>query len=323
MDINNLTLPSLKDLRDRKRIELSELIRSRINSEGIGGILSEVGREVMGLDRVIIKSIAALSVGRHILFLGPIGSGKTTLALTIAESLRLNNSDPYIRVDSHPDITASDLVGDIDIVAAKTFGIDHPLAIIHGPALLSHGKIFIIDEINRMTPQAQASLLQILQEGKTYIRGFPIIVSTLVIATANPTEFLGTFEISEALKDRMMVIPIDIPDHEILKVILKIKSNKVMDRDIPDEFIRITAIIIDRLHKDKRIYVGSSIRGGIYAISTALAMGEMEGVEPTLDHLEDALVDNLSSIMDGDFDGEYEKREFIRGIFKSTIMESP
>lgn len=322
MEILTANLPTLTELQNRQAIDIASLVQERIQQRTLKNLLEDIGKEIQGLDRTIIKALAALSVGRHVLFLGPVGSGKTTLAVTVAQELNLGNDGvPYMRVDSHPDITASDLVGDIDIAAAKTFGLDHPLAVIHGPALLGHGKIFIIDEINRMTPQAQASLLQILQEGKTFIRGFPIITSTLVIATANPTEFLGTFEMSEALKDRMMVILVDIPDVEVLRSILKAKGMRVVSKEIPENFVKITAYLISTLHGDKEIFIGPSIRSGIYSLSTAIAMAEMEGKEPSLEHLESALIDNFSSIVEGDFENDQQKRAYIQRAFRDSLSK--
>lgn len=319
-DFLTSALPSLRELYDRKELDVASSIREAIRRNGLKSFLGKIEEEIRGLEAAIVKALAALSVGRHILFMGPIGCGKTSLALALAEELKLG-SPPYVRVDSHPDITASDLVGDIDIAAAKTLGLEHPLAVVHGPALLAHGRILIIDEINRMTPQAQASLLQILQEGKTSLRGFPIITSTVVIATANPTEFLGTFEMSEALKDRMMVIPISLPDEEVLRGILRVKCRRIVEQDLPEEFVRLVALLIADLHREKSVYVGPSIRSGIYALSTAVAMADLEGVEPAATHLEEAVVDNFSSIVEGDFGGDHEKREFIRASFRKAKRE--
>jgi len=322
MEILATNLPTLAELQTREAIDVAGLVQKRIQQKTLKSLVENISKEIQGLDKTIVKALAALSVGRHVLFLGPVGSGKTTLAVTLAQELNLSNDGvPYMRVDSHPDITASDLVGDIDIAAAKTFGLEHPLAVIHGPALLGHGKILIIDEINRMTPQAQASLLQILQEGKTFIRGFPIITSTLVIATANPTEFLGTFEMSEALKDRMMVIPVDIPDVEVLKSILKVKGMRVSGKEIPEDFIKITAYLISTLHADKEIFIGPSIRSGIYSLSTAIAMADMEEKEPSLEYLESALIDNFSSIVEGDFENEQQKRAYIQKVFRDSLSK--
>ena len=118
-----------------------------------------------------------------------------------------------------------------------------------------------------------------------------------------------------------MVIPISLPDEEVLRAILRVKCSRIVEQDLPEEFVRLVALLIADLHREKSVYVGPSIRSGIYALSTAVAMADLEGEEPAANHLEEAVVDNFSSIVEGDFGGDHEKREFIRASFRKAKRE--
>ena len=144
-----------------------------------------------------------LKAGSHVLLEGPVGSGKTTLALSISNKL----NRPLIRVDGDGRYTEQNLVGSFDpkLVLAKGFIRE---AFIPGPLYqaMETGEILLINELNRMPEMVQNILLPALDEGKIQI---PVLGELkaqpgfAVIATQNPREFIATSSLSEALLDRM------------------------------------------------------------------------------------------------------------------------
>lgn len=126
-------LPRLSDLVKREEIQVNKLVTDAIRTKGVKKILTELERELKGLDDIAMDVLSSLAVGRHVLIMGPVGVGKTTLAESLAEIIHVSEP-PYIEVACHSHMTATELTGDIDIAVALQAGLDHPLAYI--PVLL-------------------------------------------------------------------------------------------------------------------------------------------------------------------------------------------
>lgn len=256
------------------------------------------------------------------MIMGPVGIGKTTLAETLAEILHVSEP-PYIEVACHSHMTATELTGDIDIAVALQAGLDHPLAYIPGPLVMAHGGILILDEINRLNPYSQAALLQVLQEHYVFIRGFRIRSDFLVIATSNPAEYSGVYELSEALADRMKVVEIPYPDKDLLKSILAWKSSLYMEHlglKAPDALTDVTATFMTLVAQDSNIEVGPSIRSAIYAITTAMSRAWLEGREVSLNDLKREIISNMVNVVRGNFANETEKRDYLMRKFDEAVM---
>ena len=315
-------LPKLSDLLKREPVAVERLVAEGIKVKGVRRILSELDKVLKGLGDVALDLLSSLAIGRHVLIMGPVGVGKTTLAETIAEILSISDP-PYIEVACHSHMTATELTGDIDIAVALQAGLDHPLAFIPGPLVMAHGKILILDEINRLNPYSQAALLQALQEHYVYIRGFRIRSDFLVIATSNPAEYSGVYELSEALADRMKVIEIMFPDKEVLKGILEWKSNNLLEHlgvKVPDFLTEITTTFVSLLVQDANIEVGPSIRSAIYALANSVSRAWIEGREPSINDLKMELLENMVSTVRGNFSSEQEKREYLLKKFEEALI---
>lgn len=146
---------------------------------------------------------ALIAAGRHILLEGPVGTGKTTLALDVARSL----GRPVFRVDGDGRYTEQKLVGSFDpkLVLERGFVRE---SFLPGPLFqaMEAGGILLMNELNRMPEMVQNVLLPALDEGLLQI---PVLGTVraqsgfCVIATQNPREFVGTSALSEALLDRL------------------------------------------------------------------------------------------------------------------------
>ncbi len=314
-------LPRLSELVRREPIDVSRLVADAIRSKGVRRILNELEKELKGLGDVAMDILSSLAVGRHVLIMGPVGIGKTTLAEVLAEILHIGDP-PYIEVACHSHMTATELTGDIDIAVALQAGLDHPLAYIPGPLVLAHGRILILDEINRLNPYSQAALLQALQEHYVIIRGFRVRSDFLVIATSNPSEYSGVYELNEALADRLKVVEITYPDRELLKAILVWKSNQMLEHlglKVPDAIGEVMATFMSLVTQDSNIEVGPSIRSAIYAISTAMARAWLEGRDVSFNDLRREVVGNMVNVIRGNFTSENEKKDFLLKKFDEAL----
>jgi MoxR-like ATPase len=292
-----------------------------IREKGVNNILKSLESSLRGLGEATLDVLSGLSVGRHVMIMGPVGVGKTTLAEEIAGILALDNP-PYIEVACHSHMTATELTGDIDIAVALQAGLDHPLAYIPGPLVLSHGKVLIMDEINRLNPYSQASLLQVLQEHYVFIRGFRIRSDFLMIATSNPAEYSGVYELSEALADRMKVVEIQYPDKELLKAILEWKANLTLSHigvKTPSMLTEVLTNFITLMNQDGIIEVSPSIRASIYALANTMAKAWIERREPALSDLKKEVLANMAHVVRGSFSSEGEKRDYIARKFDEAV----
>lgn len=166
---------------------------------------ASIGKVIIGRESEIELILAALFSGGHILLEDVPGTGKTTLAKSLAKSL----SCAFSRIQFTPDLLPSDVTG-MRIYNQKTGEFNF----IKGPAFTN---ILLADEINRATPRTQSALLecmeekQITEDGVTYNLEAPF----LVIATQNPVETQGTFPLPEAQLDRfLMRLSLGYPDRE-------------------------------------------------------------------------------------------------------------
>jgi MoxR-like ATPase len=315
-------LPRLSDLVKREEVQVNRLIADAIRTKGVKKILTELERELKGLNDIAMDVLSSLAVGRHVLIMGPVGIGKTSLAESLADIIHISEP-PYIEVACHSHMTATELTGDIDIAVALQAGLDHPLAYIPGPLVMAHSGILILDEINRLNPYSQAALLQVLQEHYVFIRGFKIRSDFLVIATSNPAEYSGVYELSEALADRMKVVEIPYPDKDLLKSILSWKSSLYMEHlglKAPDALTDVTATFMTLVAQDSNIEVGPSIRSAIYAITTAMSRAWLDGREVSLNDLKKEIISNMVNVVRGNFANETEKRDYLARKFDEAII---
>ncbi len=163
--------------------------------ELIGRIRENIHTAFVGSDTTVDRLICCLLAEGHILLEDVPGVGKTTLALSLANSI----SCSFGRVSFSPDTLPSDITGlSVYNTATKEFEFKP------GPVM---NNIFLADEINRTPPKTQSALLEVMQEKKVTVDGatYPVEGIFMVIATQNPIEFAGTYPLPEAQLDRFMM----------------------------------------------------------------------------------------------------------------------
>ena len=158
-------------------------------------VRENVQRVFVGKDEAIELAIIAMLGRGHVLLEDVPGTGKTTLAKTIAASLGLD----FKRIQFTPDLVPSDVLG-VNIYNAGSGDFEFK----SGPIFT---QILLADEINRATPRTQSALLEAMQEEQVSIDGVTMNLGSpfLVLATLNPVEMEGTFMLPEAQLDRFLL----------------------------------------------------------------------------------------------------------------------
>jgi MoxR-like ATPase len=165
-------------------------------SEFIRAVRERIGTVVVGQDVVVERLLVSLFSGGHILLQGVPGIAKTLLASALSRALDL----AFARVQFTIDLLPSDILGSEILDQRANEFRTHK-----GPIFTN---LLLTDEINRAAPKVQSALLEAMQERKVTIgnRTYPLPAPFLVIATQNPVEQSGTFELPEAQLDRFMLV---------------------------------------------------------------------------------------------------------------------
>jgi len=130
---------------------------------------------------------SALLARRNVIIVGPPGVGKTTIARSVADVLP---DQTFVRVQGSPDLTAEDLIGDIDPLKALEFGPQSSEAFTPGKLFKADKGVLFFDEVNRCTEKLQNALLQALEEKSVTIGSYdvPLPAEFLFIGTMNPED---------------------------------------------------------------------------------------------------------------------------------------
>ncbi|SDR43938.1 AAA family ATPase [Natronobacterium texcoconense] len=164
-------------------------------SERCDEVISRIDDAVI-TDRVFLEQVLTATLARgHVLLEDVPGTGKTLTALTLAQALGLE----FSRIQFTPDLLPNDITGS-HVFNERTGEFEFK----KGPVFAN---VVLADEINRAPPKTQAALLEAMDEGQVSVGGTTRQLPDpfLVIATQNPVEQEGTFELPEAQRDRFMV----------------------------------------------------------------------------------------------------------------------
>lgn len=251
-------------------------------------VVANVEQVVLGKSYVIRLSLTALLSEGHLLLEDVPGTGKTSMARALAQSIKGTTT----RVQFTPDLLPGDITG-MTVYDQRTGDFEfHP-----GPVFAT---VVLADEINRASPKTQSALLEVMEEGNVTIDGVthPVTAPFLVIATQNPIEQAGTYRLPEAQLDRfLMKTAIGYPDHAATVRILDgavgaraAVVEPVIELDVVREMIAVArtvhvdpvvtdyiARLVDasRSHPDVRL--GASVRGALALIRCAKTFAAIQG----------------------------------------------
>ncbi|KAF2414766.1 ATPase [Microbacterium sp. B35-04] len=173
-------------------------------AQTFGQIADNVERAVLGKRHVVELVLTAMLSDGHVLLEDVPGTGKTSLARAMGQSVQGANT----RIQFTPDLLPSDITG-LSVYDQKEGVFEF-----HAGPIFAN--IVLADEINRASPKTQSALLEVMEEGRVTIDGVSreAGVPFLVLATQNPVEQAGTYRLPEAQLDRfMMRTSLGYPDH--------------------------------------------------------------------------------------------------------------
>lgn len=227
-------------------------------NEKIQLLVENIEKVIIGKRTPIIQAVAALLTEGHVLVEDVPGVGKTQLAAALAKSV----NGVFSRVQMTPDIMPSDITG-FSMLNRETGDFDFR----KGAAFCN---FLLADEINRASPKAQSSLLEVMEEhqvsadGETYTLPKPF----MVLATQNPVETYGTYHLPEAQMDRFaMKISMGYPTAE--------EEISILDRNEYENPInRISAVlttedIVSLQEQVKQVRAAENVKNYIISIVTA------------------------------------------------------
>ena len=205
-------------------------------------IKKEVSKVVVGQDRMIDGLLIALLCEGHILIEGVPGLAKTTTVNALAKSLGLN----FKRAQFTPDLLPSDILG-AEIYDPQ----NNSFKIKKGPIFTN---LLLADEINRAPAKVQSALLEVMQERQVTLGDatFKLDPPFFVMATQNPVEQEGVYQLPEAQLDRFMLkIVVDYnTKEEELEIARRISSGKLetIEPVISHEDLEELKIAIKEIH---------------------------------------------------------------------------
>lgn len=192
-------------------------------------VRQEIGKVIVGQDRVVEAALTAIFCGGNVLLEGVPGLGKTELIKAMSQVLDLE----FRRIQFTPDLMPADIIG-TTIMQSDEHGRYH-FEFRRGPIFT---QLLLADEINRATPKTQSALLETMQEGTVTVGG---TIHTLdqpffVMATQNPLEQEGTYPLPEAQLDRFL-FKVDVP------FVTRQELNEIVNRTILRQRVEVRKVL--------------------------------------------------------------------------------
>lgn len=260
-----------------------------MNNTTVAKILAQINNVLVGKEKKAELAVITLLAGGHLLVEDVPGVGKTTLANALAKSIAAD----FGRIQFTPDTLPSDITG-VSVYNMKTGTFDYMKgAVMHN--------IILADEINRTSPKTQASLLEAMGEKQVTVDHvvYQLEEPFMVIATQNPVEFLGTYNLPEAQLDRfMMKISLGYPtaEEEARMITERLAGNdvdnvtavatkeeiikmqqEVLKVTVHEDIIKYIVEIVDATRSNPNISLGLSPRATLAMIKAAQASAYIDG----------------------------------------------
>lgn len=259
------------------------------SKEIISSLISEVEKVVIGKKREITLLITAMLAGGHVLIEDVPGTGKTTLASALSKACGLS----FNRAQFTPDVMASDITGfNIYNRSKETFEFRQGVVMTN---------VLLADEINRASPKTQSALLEAMEEKKVTVDGETYVLPDpfTVIATQNPSGYVGTYPLPEAQLDRFalklsMGYPTEVEEMNIIlqrketnplsaveavtnPEIIKAMAEEVKQVKVSGEICKYIVQLVSATRQSKSISLGVSPRATLALMKLAQAYAYIDG----------------------------------------------
>lgn len=261
-------------------------------AQKVSDVRTELSKFVIGQTQMVDLLLTGIFSNGHILLEGVPGVAKTLSAKVLSKSLNVE----FSRIQFTPDMMPSDVIG-TSIFNMK----EGQFSFRKGPIF---SNIVLIDEINRAPAKTQAALFEVMEERQITYDGtqYPMSFPFLVIATQNPIEQEGTYNLPEAQLDRFLFkIKLDYPQlHEEEEILQRYKNEiktpsfdsiaKVFTPDeiqkvqnavekviVEDNLVKYIAAITHKTRNHGKIYLGGSPRASLSIIKSAKAIAAIRG----------------------------------------------
>ncbi|MDM8568794.1 MoxR family ATPase [Thiotrichales bacterium HSG1] len=262
-------------------------------------IVNNLEEIISGQTFAIRKLLAAFVSGGHVLLEDLPGTGKTTLAKALAQSLRIT----FHRIQFTPDLLPSDILG-VSIFNQK----DKEFSLHKGPIFT---EILLADEINRASPRTQSALLEAMEEQQVSIDGIQHKLSEnfFVIATQNPIEFHGTYPLPEAQMDRFAMRfslgyvsaeeEVAILTNQAIKTItscanktdIQLLKQTAQAIRISEELKYYIVNLVRATRNIEGVQMGASLRAALTLMKTSQALALFDGMEfVTPEHIQELAI---------------------------------
>ena len=257
--------------------------------EKVNAVIAEIEKVIVGKRPEIVMLMTAMLSGSHVLIEDVPGTGKTTLAATIAKATGLS----FRRAQFTPDVMASDITGyNIYNRQKESFEFREGLVMCN---------LLLADEINRASPKTQSALLEAMEESKVTVDGVTYDVPDpfMVVATQNPTGYVGTYPLPEAQLDRFAlkihmgypsdeeeigivkarrgVNPLDNVQNVISVEELRAIRAAVSDVKIDDELYKYIVSLVAATRKHSLLALGASPRASVALMRLSQAFAFLRG----------------------------------------------
>ncbi len=291
-----------------------------------------ISRVIIGKEQQVELILTAMLAGGHVLLEDVPGTGKTTLAKSLAKSL----SCDFSRVQFTPDLLPSDITGTRIYDREKG-----EFTFVKGPAFTN---ILLADEINRATPRTQSALLECMEERQITEGGvtYSLTAPFLVIATQNPVETQGTFKLPEAQLDRFLIqVSLGYPDKkEAVELLQRFIHDQPLKRlepvaqasevaeaaalitkcDVSKDVMHYMAAICEAARSPEKVRLGPSPRALLALMRCCQALAAIRGRDYVIpDDVKELAVPVLAHrIMMRGIGGQADSAAFVRGALTAV-----
>lgn len=285
-----------------------------------------IAARVIGRERELELTLAAVAAGRDLLLEGPPGTSKTTILKAITAEWGI----PLFFVEGNADLTPAKLVGHHN--PARVLREDYSTEnFVPGPLLeaMQQGGFLYIEELNRAPEDTLNTLLMAMSDraiAVPRVGRVDALPTFRVVASMNPFDNVGTARLSMSVHDRFNRIVIDYQDADAEERIVELRANAtglLAERVIGDA---VAVTRATRIHPDVR--QGSSVRGAIDTAMVALQLAEMRDVQhpdeeqyPAL--FFDAMTVGLSGRIHLDEAAETTAERVLREIWENRFIIDP